>query len=59
MLILGKFNLFPIVNIPDQGNRSLVLIEDGEVRWSYESPSPAEIPGANLIFDALSSQRPA
>lgn len=38
----------------DHGNRSLVLIEDGEVTWSYASPSPAEIPGANLIFDALS-----
>jgi peroxiredoxin len=39
----------------DHGNRSLVLIEDGEVKWSYASPSPAEIPGANLIFDALSA----
>jgi peroxiredoxin len=37
------------------GNRSLVLVEDGTVRWSHESPSPGEIPGANLIFDALSS----
>jgi peroxiredoxin len=37
------------------GNRSLVLVEDGVVRWSHESPSPGEIPGANLIFDALSS----
>jgi peroxiredoxin len=37
-------------------NRSLVLVgEDGVVRWSYESPTPREIPGANLIFDALSS----
>ena len=42
--------------IPQVGhaNRSLVLIEDGEVRWSYASPTPLEIPGANLIFDALS-----
>jgi peroxiredoxin len=38
----------------DHGNRSLVLVEDGVVRWSYASPSPTEIPGANLIFDALS-----
>ena len=38
----------------DHGNRSLVLIEDGEVKWSHASPSPVEIPGANLIFDALS-----
>ena len=36
------------------GNRSLVLIdEEGVVRWVHESPSPLEIPGANLIFDAL------
>jgi peroxiredoxin len=39
----------------DHGNRSLVLIEDGEVKWSYASPSPAEIPGANLIFDAIAA----
>jgi peroxiredoxin len=36
------------------GNRSLVLVdEEGIVRWVHESPSPGEIPGANLIFDAL------
>jgi peroxiredoxin len=36
------------------GNRSLVVIDgDGVVRWVHESPSPLEIPGANLIFDAL------
>jgi peroxiredoxin (alkyl hydroperoxide reductase subunit C) len=38
------------------GNRSLVLIdEEGIVQWVHESPTPAEIPGANLIFDALST----
>lgn len=37
-------------------NRSLVLVdEEGTVEWAYESPTPLEIPGANLIFDALSS----
>jgi peroxiredoxin len=41
----------------DTSNRSLVLIdEDGKVEWSYESPSPVEIPGANLIFDALEAR---
>jgi peroxiredoxin len=36
--------------------RTLVLIdEDGKVAWSYESPTPGEFPGANLIFDALAS----
>jgi peroxiredoxin len=37
-------------------NRSLVLVgEDGIVRWSHATPSVKEIPGANLIFDALDS----
>lgn len=37
-------------------NRSLVLVdEDGAVEWVHESPTPLEIPGANLIFDALAS----
>ncbi len=36
-------------------NRSLVLIEDGVVTWSHAAPNPGEIPGANLIFDALSA----
>jgi peroxiredoxin len=40
----------------DHGNRSLILIdEEGTVRWSHASPTPVEIPGANLIFDALAS----
>ena len=35
-------------------NRTLVLIdEQGTVEWAYEAPNPGEIPGANLIFDAL------
>jgi peroxiredoxin len=35
-------------------SRALVLVDgDGVVSWAHESPSPAEIPGANLIFDAL------
>jgi peroxiredoxin len=43
--------------IEDAGisNRALVLIEDGEVKWSHAAPNPGEIPGANLIFDALSA----
>ncbi|HET6830363.1 MAG TPA: redoxin domain-containing protein [Solirubrobacterales bacterium] len=42
--------------IEDYGhaNRSLVLIDaNGVVRWSHAAPTPLEIPGANLIFDAL------
>jgi peroxiredoxin (alkyl hydroperoxide reductase subunit C) len=34
--------------------RALVVIgPDAVVRWSYEADSPADLPGANLIFDAL------
>jgi peroxiredoxin (alkyl hydroperoxide reductase subunit C) len=37
-------------------NRTLVLIDEGgTVAWAYESPSPGEFPGANIIFDALAS----
>jgi len=37
-------------------NRSLVLVdEEGAVEWVHEAPTPLEIPGANLIFDALQS----
>jgi peroxiredoxin len=34
--------------------RALVIVgPDGVVKWSYQAPSPSELPGANLIFDAL------
>ena len=34
--------------------RALVIIgSDGVVTWSYEAPSPGDLPGANLIFDHL------
>jgi peroxiredoxin len=34
--------------------RALVLLgPDGVVRWSYEAASTAELPGINLVFDAL------
>jgi peroxiredoxin len=35
-------------------HRALVMIDPaGVVRWAHVAPSPLEIPGANLIFDAL------
>jgi peroxiredoxin len=35
-------------------NRTLVLVdENGVVAWTYESPTPGEFPGANVIFDGL------
>jgi peroxiredoxin len=40
--------------------RALVMIgPGGTVEWAHKSPSPLEIPGANLIFDALEAHAPA
>jgi peroxiredoxin len=40
-------------------SRALVMVgPDGVVQWSYLS-SPLEVPGANLIFDALEQRTPA
>lgn len=44
------------VYIEERGHshRALVLIgPDLDVRWAHQSASPLEVPGANLIFDAL------
>jgi peroxiredoxin len=36
--------------------RALVIIgPDAVVKWSYQAPSPGDLPGANLIFDGLDS----
>ena len=46
--------------LPDWGtsNRSLVLVDEkGVVEWVHASSTPLEIPGANLIFDALETSR--
>ncbi len=38
----------------DFAARNLVLVDaEGVVSWVHESENPGEIPGANLIFDAL------
>ena len=50
------------VFIEERGHsqRALVMVgPDGTVTWSHMSPSPLEIPGVNLIFDALDQQRAA
>ena len=45
---------FGVLNPGGFPQRALVLIgPDAVVRWSYEAPSPSDLPGANLIFDAL------
>jgi peroxiredoxin len=36
--------------------RALVIVgPDGIVKWSYEAPTPGDLPGANLIFDGLAA----
>ena len=41
-------------------SRSLVMVgPDGVVQWSYSPSPPLEVPGANLIFDALEQRTPA
>ena len=44
------------VYIDERGHsqRALVMVgPDQSVKWAYAAPTPLEIPGANLIFDAL------
>lgn len=39
--------------------RALVITDpEGVVQWSYEAPSPGDLPGANLIFDGLAAVHP-
>jgi peroxiredoxin (alkyl hydroperoxide reductase subunit C) len=34
--------------------RALIIVgPDNIVQWGYQAPSPGDLPGANLIFDAL------
>jgi peroxiredoxin (alkyl hydroperoxide reductase subunit C) len=50
------------VYVEERGHpeRALVMVgPDGTVAWSYVAPTPLEIPGANLIFDALDQKRAA
>jgi peroxiredoxin (alkyl hydroperoxide reductase subunit C) len=50
------------VFIEERGHnqRALAMIgPDLTVKWAHQSPSPLEIPGANLIFDALAQQNAA
>ncbi len=38
-------------------NRALVIVgPDAVVRWSHLADSPADLPGANLIFDGLAAR---
>jgi peroxiredoxin (alkyl hydroperoxide reductase subunit C) len=45
---------FGVLHPGGYAQRALVVIgPDAVVRWSYEAPSPGDLPGANLLFDAL------
>jgi peroxiredoxin len=36
--------------------RAIVIVDpEGVVKWSYQAPSPGDVPGANLIFDGLAA----
>ena len=45
---------FGVMHEGGSSERALVIIgPDGVVRWSHQSPTLGEFPGANLIFDGL------
>ena len=36
--------------------RALVIVDgEGVVRWSYQAPTPGELPGVTLLFDGLAA----
>jgi len=50
------------VYIDERGHSQRALVMIGPelvVKWSFQASTPLEIPGANLIFDALEEQRQA
>jgi peroxiredoxin len=45
------FGVYHEVGFPQ---RALVIVDpEGIVKWSYQAPSPGDLPGANLTFDGL------
>ena len=47
---------FGVLNDGGFTQRALVILDAaGVVKWSYQAPSPGDLPGANLIFDGLDS----
>lgn len=45
---------FGVYNEGGFPQRALVIVgPDAVVKWSYQAPSPGDLPGANLIFDGL------
>jgi peroxiredoxin len=48
---------FGVMHPAGMPQRALVLIgADGVVEWSHQAETPGDLPGANLIFDALEAQ---
>jgi mycoredoxin-dependent peroxiredoxin len=48
---------FGVYHPAGMAERALVLIgPDGVVEWSHKADTPGDLPGANLIFDALEAQ---
>ena len=48
---------FGVLNRGGFPERALVMIgPDATVLWSHQADSPADLPGANLIFDALDAR---
>ena len=52
----GACRAFGVYHPGGFAQRALVITgPDGFVTWSYAAASPAELPGANLIFDGLAA----
>jgi peroxiredoxin len=48
---------FGVLNEGGFPERALVMVgPDGVVQWSFQAPSTSDLPGANLIFDALDAR---
>ena len=48
---------FGVLHERGMPERALVVIgPDAVVKWSYQAPQLSELPGANLIFDALAAR---
>jgi peroxiredoxin len=48
---------FGVMHAAGMPQRALVLIgPDGVIEWSHQAETPGDLPGANLIFDALGAQ---
>jgi len=45
---------FGVLHERGVAQRAIVIVDaNGIVKWSYQAATPAELPGANLIFDGL------